>query len=76
LKEWQAKEPVNRFKMYLKKKKIWNERFEAAVQAEAKKMIDQGVIEAEKHKPKPTDMFDYMYEKITPNLKEQRDEFG
>jgi len=76
LKEWQAKEPISRFRNYLKKKKLWNERFEAAVQAEAKKMVDQGVLEAEKHKPKPTDMFDTMYKELTPNLKEQRDEFG
>jgi len=76
LKEWEKKEPILRFKMYLKKKKIWNEKFEAAVQAEAKRMVDQGIKEFEKHKPKPTDMFDYVYSELTPNLKEQRDEFG
>lgn len=75
LKDWQKKEPINRFKMYLKKKKLWDEKFEAAVQAEAKKIVDQGVKEFEKHKPKPTDMFDYVYAKLTPNLKEQRNEW-
>jgi len=75
VKLWQKREPVERFKMYLKKKKIWSPRFEAAVQAEAKKIVDQGVKEAEKHKPLPTDMFDSVYEKLTPNLEEQRKEW-
>ena len=75
LKEWEAKEPINRFKIYLKKKKLWDQKFEAAVQAEAKRMIDQGVKEAEKHKPKPTDMFDTVYAELPPNLQEQRKEW-
>jgi pyruvate dehydrogenase E1 component alpha subunit len=75
VKEWQAKEPIARFKVYLKKKKLWDEKFEAAVQAEAKRIVDQGVAEFEKHKPKPADMFDYVYSKLTPNLEEQRKEW-
>ncbi len=75
LKAWLEKEPVKRFQLYLKKKKLWDEKFEAAVQAEAKRIVDQGVKEFEQHKAKPTDMFDYVYKTLTPNLKEQRDEW-
>jgi len=75
LKAWLEKEPLKRFQIYLKKKKLWDEKFEAAVQAECKRIVDQGVVEAEKHKPIPTDMFDSVYSKLTPNLKEQRDEW-
>ena len=75
LKAWQEKEPVKRFQIYLKKKNLWDEKFEAAVQAEAKRIVNQGVAEFEKHKPTPTDMFDYVYKSLTPNLKEQRDEW-
>ncbi|PIN74917.1 pyruvate dehydrogenase (acetyl-transferring) E1 component subunit alpha [Candidatus Woesearchaeota archaeon CG10_big_fil_rev_8_21_14_0_10_37_12] len=72
LKQWEKKEPLTRFKLYLKKKKIWTEQFEKQVRKEAKQLVDKGVAEFEKHKPKPTDMFDYVYEKLTPNLKAQR----
>ncbi|MBI4146851.1 pyruvate dehydrogenase (acetyl-transferring) E1 component subunit alpha [Candidatus Woesearchaeota archaeon] len=72
---WMRKEPLARFQRYLKKKKLWDEKFEAAVQAEAKRMVQQGVQEAEQHKPKATDMFDFVYEKLTPNLKKQRVEW-
>jgi len=75
VKEWEKKEPLNRFKIYLKRKKIWNTKFEAACQAEAKKLVDQGVKEAEQHKPKATDMFDFVYDKLTPDLEEQRKEW-
>ncbi len=75
LKAWLEKEPLKRFKLYLKKKKLWDEKFESAVQAEAKRVIEQGIKEFEKFKPKPTDMFDSVYAKLTPNLKEQRDEW-
>jgi pyruvate dehydrogenase E1 component alpha subunit len=75
VKAWLAKEPLNRFKLYLQKKKLWDEKFEAALQAEAKRMVDQGVKEAEGFSPKPTDMFDFVYEKLTPDLSEQRKEW-
>jgi len=75
LKAWQKKEPLARFQVYLKKKKIWTPQWEAAIKAEVKKLIDQGVQEYEKHSPKPTDMFDTIYEKLTPNLAEQRKEW-
>jgi len=75
VKDWQKKEPLARFKLYLKKKKSWDEKFEKATQAWAKKIVDQGVKEFEKHKAKPTDMFDTVYDKHTKNLLEQRKEW-
>lgn len=75
VKEWKKKDPLTRFQLYLKKKKVWDEKFEKATQAWAKKIVDQGVKEFEKHKAKPTDMFDFVYDKLTPNLKKQRMEW-
>lgn len=73
LKEWQKKEPLARFKEYLRKKKILNDKFEKAVEADCKRLVDQAVKEFEKFVPKREDMFNYVYEKPTPNVKEQRD---
>lgn len=75
VKEWEKKEPIARFRAYLKKKKLWDEKWEKQVQKEAKELVDKGVKEFEKFKPKPTDMFDYVYDKITANLAEQRKEW-
>ena len=75
VKKWFEKEPIKRFQLYLKRKKLWDDKFEKAVQAQGKRMIDAGVKLAEEHKPKPTDMFDYVYSELTPNLEEQRKEF-
>lgn len=75
VKEWEKKEPLARFREYLKKKKVWDEKFEEATQAWARKLVDQGVKEFEKHKPQATDMFDYVYEELSSNLKEQRKEW-
>jgi len=76
VKAWLKKEPLLRFQQYLKKKKLWNDTFEAATKARAKSLVDQGITAAEQYVPKPTDMFDYVYKNLTPNIKEQRDELG
>jgi len=75
VKEWKDKDPLERFKKYLKSKKVLDSKFEKATDAWAKKIVDQGVKEFEKHKAKPTDMFDHVYAELTPNLKRQREEW-
>ena len=75
LKAWLEKEPLRRFQLYLQKKKLWDGKFESAVRAEATKIVAQGIVEAEQHKPKQTDVFDFVYAKLTPNLEEQRKEW-
>lgn len=72
LKAWLEKEPIKRFQLYLKKKKLWNEQWEGALQAECKKLIEQAVKEAETHKPSRDDMFAYVYDKLTPELERQK----
>lgn len=72
VKEWEKKEPLVRFKEYLKKKKVWDERFEQTIQAEVKNLVDLGVKEYEKVRGKREDVFNYVFEKPTKNLEEQK----
>ncbi|RJQ18963.1 pyruvate dehydrogenase (acetyl-transferring) E1 component subunit alpha [Candidatus Woesearchaeota archaeon] len=72
LKAWMQKEPLKRFQLYLKRKKLWTEEWQRALEAEAKKLIDQAVKEAEAHKPKRDDIFSFVYAEMTPELERQK----
>lgn len=73
LKEWEKRDPIIRFEKYLKSKKVLNDKLIKKIQDDAKKEVDKAIKEAEKHKPKPEDMFTHVYAELTPNLKEQID---
>jgi pyruvate dehydrogenase E1 component alpha subunit len=74
---WLERDPIKRFRIYLKNKGIWNEAFEAKVQADAVKVIEDAVVKAEAFKPDPRNMFRYVYATMTKNLEEQMKEcFG
>lgn len=72
VKEWEKKDPIDRLKKYMEKKKIWDKKKEDALQKELTKLIETSVKKAESiPKPKIEDIFKYMYAKMTPELKEQ-----
>ncbi len=73
VKYWQERDPIKRFKIYLQKKGIWNKKYEEDLIKKCTKQIEEAVAKAEKiaKATKPEDMFKYMYEKMTPELKEQ-----
>lgn len=70
--EWEAKDPLVRFRKFLEAKGLWSEEQETAVIerakaeiAEAMKLVDQAP------KQKVTDLMNIMYEEMPSNLKEQ-----
>ncbi len=74
VKEWKKKDPIIRFKKYLESKKILTAKIQREIEVWAQKEISSAVKAAEETAP-PTldDLFDYMYEKITPQLQEQKE---
>ncbi len=73
--EWQKKDPITRFEKYLTEKKIINPVLIGKVKAEAEQQIERAVKNAESAKPQgPTEMFDYLYENLTEDMKEQREQ--
>jgi len=75
VKEWEKKDPIERFRIHLKDKGLWDESFENKVQEEGTKTINTAVEEAEQTPP-PTleELFIHTYKEMTPNLKAQLEE--
>jgi len=72
VKEWSKRDPIERFRLYLKGKGLWDDAFEAAIQKEADDLINRAVDEAEKApSPQPEDVFIYTYKEMTPELNRQ-----
>jgi pyruvate dehydrogenase E1 component alpha subunit len=69
---WSKRDPIEIFRVYLKRKGLWDESFEDRVQKEAEEMINKAVEEAESAPPpRPEDIFIYTYNHMTPDLNEQ-----
>ena len=75
VRSWELKDPIIRFEKYLAKNKIINPVIIGKVKAEAEQQIERAVKQAESVKPQlPTEMFDYLYEDLTDEMKEQREQ--
>ena len=70
--EWSRRDPIERFRLYLKDKGLWDEPLETRVQKEAEDLINKAVEEAESTPPpRPEDLFIYTYKDMTPELNDQ-----
>lgn len=73
---WAETDPLNRLKQYLLEKKLWNEGLEAALMADYKNEVDRQFSEAEAVPDYPLgDIFNYMYNDIPDDLKNQQREY-
>jgi pyruvate dehydrogenase E1 component alpha subunit len=80
-KDWAAKEPLIRFRKYLEKKGVLNEKIIQQMEEEIETRIQDAIKNVEKmiKEPPYSDplvMFDYLYADIPPSLQEQRDELA
>jgi pyruvate dehydrogenase E1 component alpha subunit len=76
LEEWKPLDPLLRVQKYLEGKGIWSKDWEAGVKEEAEKSISEAVQDAEGvAEAKPEEFFQYTFAEMTPNLKEQMDDF-
>ncbi|HSI67353.1 MAG TPA: pyruvate dehydrogenase (acetyl-transferring) E1 component subunit alpha [Planococcus sp. (in: firmicutes)] len=72
--EWEKKDPIVRFRIYLEEKGLWNEEKENEVIEKAKEEIKAAIKKADAApKQKVTDLLDLMYEEVPFNLQEQMD---
>ena len=72
---WKKKDPIARFQLYLKGKKLWTEAFEKECIEGGKAAIQAAVTAAEAMGNPPVDsMFDDVYMNPTPQLEAQRAE--
>jgi pyruvate dehydrogenase E1 component alpha subunit len=74
---WKKKDPIARFQLYLKQRKLWDETFEAEVVETAKAKLAEGVKLAEaRANLGPESLFDDVFMNLTPQLKAQRQELA
>jgi len=75
VKEWEKKDPLERFRVYLKNKGIWDEAFEKTVQEQAAEMVERAVEEAESVPPPALeDLFRFTYKQMPKKLSLQLEE--
>jgi pyruvate dehydrogenase E1 component alpha subunit len=76
LEEWKPRDPLLRTQRYLQAKELWNEQVEKEIKEEAEASISQAIEDAENAPPpEPGEFFKYTFAELTPNLKEQVDDF-
>lgn len=70
--EWEKRDPIERFRLYLKAKGFWNEEFEKEVREKSAAAVEKAVGEAE-GVPSPAwdEVFAYTYKELPPGLAEQ-----
>jgi pyruvate dehydrogenase E1 component alpha subunit len=69
---WTKRDPIERFRLYLEGKGLWDGAFESQVQKEADDLIGKAVEEAESvPPPRPEDLFIHTYKDMTPELDDQ-----
>jgi pyruvate dehydrogenase E1 component alpha subunit len=76
VKEWERRDPIRRFEIYLKNRKVLDDTAIAHIHEEC----EQEVLAArekfrERAKAKPREVFDYVYENQTPELEAQKREY-
>lgn len=71
---WKKRDPIQRFRDYLTKKKLWNDSAESKMQEELKALLADAVEKAEALPPPEIEtMFEDVYESIPPQLQRQMD---
>ena len=74
LDSWVSKDPLIRTRKYLEGKKLWNDAKQTALEARAKDLVHDVVARAEGiAEPPITDIFDYTYASLDPELIRQRE---
>jgi pyruvate dehydrogenase E1 component subunit alpha len=73
LETWKRRDPLVRLRNYLLARKLWDERKEGAIAARAREEVAAVVRRAEQiAEPQRSDMFDYVYAELSPDLQVQR----
>ncbi|KYC53240.1 MAG: transketolase [Candidatus Methanofastidiosum methylothiophilum] len=74
LKEWEQRDPITRFRIYLESLGIWSKEWQKELETKAEDMIKKAIEKAENiEELKPEDLFSYMYLEMNPSLTEQLD---
>jgi pyruvate dehydrogenase E1 component alpha subunit len=69
---WKKRDPIDRLRKVMMKKVIWNDSDEQKLLRESEEKVNDAVKKSEAvGEPKPEDMFNYVYEKLPEQLRQQ-----
>jgi pyruvate dehydrogenase E1 component alpha subunit len=69
VRQWEGRDPIARFRLYLQGQGLWSDAFDAEIQARASDLVEKAVAEAEARPPAtPDDIFAYTYATMPPDL--------
>ncbi len=72
LKAWEPRDPLRRFQIYLRERKLWDDAFEKTVQDDVAAAVEKAVAEAESRPVASLeDIFAHTYKVMPPALEEQ-----
>jgi len=74
VKEWEAKDPLPRFRKYLVGKGLLDDKIEQVIKEEIRDGLDQAVKTYESYETDPYALFHHMYAEQTPELRRQEQE--
>lgn len=74
VKSWEAKEPLVRFAVYLRNKKILDDKLQKSLEDEIRAELDRAITAFESYKHNPYELFHFMYAEQTPELARQEAE--
>jgi pyruvate dehydrogenase E1 component alpha subunit len=75
LEAWKKRDPIERYRRYLKKKGLAGDAQVKALEAEVTKEVEEAVTAVERAGAQdPAGMFDDVFAELTPQLKQQRQE--
>jgi pyruvate dehydrogenase E1 component alpha subunit len=73
--EWRPRDPVERVRRYLEPRGAWTEEWQQSIEGEESAAIEGAVEDAEAlASPRPEEIFEAMFEEMTPQLREQQRE--
>ena len=74
--QWKKKDPIDRFRKYLVKKKLWSKSYEEKLLARVNEQVEDAVKKMESYKSDPKQIFGYTWAKMTENQEEQMQEMS
>jgi len=70
--EWEERDPIKRFELYLEAKGILDDGAKQEIKDEMKQKVDDAASEAlEMEGPEPSDLFEHVYDEMPPRLQRQ-----
>ena len=73
VKEWEPRDPLLRFAIYLRQKKLLGPKVEQVIDEEIAAEIEAAIQAYEQCRADPLGFFEYMYAEMTPELRAQHD---